>query len=181
MSTNPPEKHDGRRSNAIKTGKRMRQPPPRMGTIGSLGPGRGHVVVSLRGTRDWLETVTIQRYGEISLLHAAYINTAVRNERTAQLSQLYLKENPDLPLADRLNLLRGIGAASEARDRAIEKLKIEQTPADLWRSIYAAPLPATTPSASPPAADEPTHVEPAEIASGASVGDDAAASTEGNE
>lgn len=133
----------------MKHGGRMRKPPPRIGTIGSLGPGRGHVVINLRQLRDWLEKATLKQHGEISLLHAAYINTACRNERTAQLSQCWAKENPDLPLNDRLNLARGIGAASEARDRAIEKLKLDTKPADLWASAYAAPIPAKTPDTAP--------------------------------
>lgn len=136
MTTNPPPKPDGRATNAIKTGKRMRQAPRNGMTIGALGKGNGHIVVSLRQLRAALESAVTEQYGEVSLLHSAYINTACRHERTAQLSQRWLKENPDLPLADRLNLVRGIGAASDARDRALEKLKLGTKPADLWADLH---------------------------------------------
>lgn len=77
--------------------------------------------------------------GEITLTDAAYVNTAYRAERHAQLAQRWLAlEAENMTPADRLNYSREVTKASESRDKAIAALNLPKRPdADPWQLLQS--------------------------------------------
>jgi hypothetical protein len=75
--------------------------------------------------------------GEITLVDAAYVNTAYRAERHAQLAQRWLAlEAESMTPADRLNYSREVVRASAERDKAIAGLDLpKRHSADYWSSL----------------------------------------------
>ena len=157
--------------NALRSGQRVR-----FGLMIGGGPkATRYVTAKLCKFREALEQAVVSVHGEVSLLHAAAISTALRWERAAALSTKWFREQGDkMDVLDRVALQKAIAEASERRDKAIERLKIERKEADLWASIYAAPLPATPPQP----ADDTEAAETTADAGDASHGDESG-NTEG--
>jgi hypothetical protein len=67
--------------------------------------------------------------GEVTLTDAAFVNTAYRAERHAQLAQRWLAlEAENMTPADRLNYSREVVRASAERDKAIQALCLPKRP-----------------------------------------------------
>jgi hypothetical protein len=135
--------------------------------IGGGPKATRYITAKLCVFREALEQAVIVAHGEVGLLHAAAISTALRWERASALSTKWFRENGDaMTVLDRVALQKSIAEASERRDRALEKLKIDAKPSDLWAAVYSQPLPSTPPQ--PPADSKPA--EPPPDAADASVG-----------
>src|SRR5207247_853743 len=64
---------------------------------------------------------------------------ACRHERRAQLLERDLRTNSELSLTNRMDLLRDVSAATDSRDRCLERLKLnESTEQDFWAVIEQA-------------------------------------------
>lgn len=119
--------------NAVKHGQRCR-----FGLMIGGGPkATRYITTKLCEFRDALEQATVATHGEISIPHAAAIVTALRWERAAALSTKWFREKGDgMAVLDRVALQKAIADASERRDRAIEKLKLDAKPADVWADLH---------------------------------------------
>jgi hypothetical protein len=116
----------------------------------------------MRGFRQSLEKAVAEVHGTVSLQHAAIIQTVIRHETVAQLAQRWLRLRFDaLTDSDRLNFVRQIAASSDARDKAMRSLCLDNTTnggriLDALYSVPIEPLP-TGPGDDPPAA--PTEAD----------------------
>jgi hypothetical protein len=77
----------------------------------------------------------------------ALVATLYRHEKRCRLAERYLRIEKDLPLADRLRLLEVIGAATESRDKALERLGLGLDSATACQSSTHGPH--STPTAKP--------------------------------
>lgn len=119
----------------------------------SLPPRWAHVTRTIAELRHALETAVQERHGEIDLYHAALIQSCCRWERHSQLAGKWLRENPDLPLSERMELSRTIATASDARDRCLKSLELDSKAGrNVWdclrnpaRQTPATIIPASTP------------------------------------
>ena len=103
---------------------------------GSLPRGASYIARQTDELRQALEASTLTARGEVSLLDACAINTAVRAERLAMLAQCWLRlESDKLAPEQKLAFAREVVRASEARDRAIRELRL--SPAEVAASQAA--------------------------------------------
>ena len=86
---------------------------------------RRHVEHSTLAFRRALEAATASKHGSVSVQHAAYISSAVRHETTAQLAEAWLRVTPDLTVTEKLDIRSRIDAATARRDRAVERLGLD--------------------------------------------------------
>ncbi len=102
-----------------------------------LPKGCHHIQRATCQFRRQLETEVLTARGEVTLTDAAFVNTAFRAERHAQLAQRWLAlEAESMSPADRLNYSREVARASSERDKAIAALNLPKRPsADPWLTI----------------------------------------------
>lgn len=137
---------DGRRTNNMQHGLFS----DRVASLGKAPKGASYVGRLVGKLRRELENVLVEAKGEVSLQDALTINTACRWERHAMLANRWLAHNSaEMTFDQRLAFSRDIARASESRDRAIEKLKLDQSPQAIIANLYA---PVSPPE--PPADDE---------------------------
>lgn len=121
-------------------------------TCGRLPKGCSAIEKAMLQFRRAVEDQVAElRGGNISLYDAALINSAMRHERHAMLSQRWLwKASADeLTVTDRIRFSSEIGKASDARDKALKLLGLDVQPdRDPFAFLDSAP-PKTPP---PPAA-----------------------------
>jgi hypothetical protein len=123
----------------------QRRPGPPLGSANAIRHGmRGsampkgchHIDRATCHFRRQLEGAVLEARGEITLVDAAFVNTAYRAERHAQLAQRWLyREATSMTPADRLNYSREVVKASESRDKAIAALNLTKRPSDLWATL----------------------------------------------
>jgi len=128
--------------------------------IGSLPKGASYVRRLLGQFERHLREAVQEREGEIRTYHAALIQTACRHEGRAQLLTRWIREADDkLKLTDKVAVLKEIGAASDSRDKCLERLGLNEIASrndihSIMQSIYNAPRspqpPAVERSPSPP-------------------------------
>jgi len=113
---------------------------------GAPFPGVRKVANALRRT---IEQAVLARHGEIDLLQAAWISSAVRWECHGLLCQRWLRiEHQKLSAADRLSYSREVARASSERDKCLERLKVGKPDLkDWWQDFYRQPLTSPTPAA----------------------------------
>ena len=89
--------------------------------------------------RRRMEDCCLDTHGEVSLTHAACIQTVLRWERHAALAQRWLvKAGDDLSPADRLKFSEQIAKASSARDKALARLQLDRDDAaTIIDSLYS--------------------------------------------
>jgi hypothetical protein len=76
--------------------------------------------------REQLERECVTRFGSLDIRQAGLIQSAGRHEVRASLAARWLRVEGDrLGISDRLALLREMGNATNARDKAIEKLGLD--------------------------------------------------------
>ena len=87
--------------------------------------------------RSQVESELLSRHGEITIYMAAVMQTMSRHEGRALLLAAWLREKPDLPLTEKLSILKEIGSASDFRDRCLVKLGLDRKPehVDSFRSL----------------------------------------------
>jgi hypothetical protein len=81
--------------------------------------------------RRELEGAVTAQGRDVGVYHSALIQSACRHETRAQLLQRYLRESPDLTLAERCQLLDGIGRATDARDKCLDRMGLSAAPVPL--------------------------------------------------
>jgi hypothetical protein len=86
-----------------------------------------------------MEKAVLAGGGQLGVVEAAFIQTALRWERHAQLAQRWLrKEASSLSATERLNYSQAIAQASSNRDRCLERLGlVVAKKEDVWDSIYS--------------------------------------------
>lgn len=93
---------------------------------GRLPRGCGSIRKACDRLRRQLEDAVVYERGEVSLADAATIQTALRWERHAMLSQRWLRlEGDSLTPGDRLAFSREIARASAERDKCLRSLNLE--------------------------------------------------------
>jgi len=133
-----------------------------------LPEGARYIRRQLGQFRRHLETTILERDGELSVFHAALIQSACRHEGRAQLLTRYLRE-AGLSLADRLAVLSGIGNATDSRDKCLQRLDLDRrADIDPWK-ILDMPTHTTAEMATetPPAESDSQEADASENARGA--------------
>src|SRR5665213_1720296 len=106
---------------------------------GMLPAGARYIGRRIIKFSDFLTTTMHERTGEVSVYAAALIQTACRHESRASLLTKWLRDEKDLPLNERLAVLKEIGNASDSRDKCLKSLGLDQAAnSDPWRTIDAA-------------------------------------------
>jgi len=126
-------------------------------SLGTMPKGASYVgQLSCRFRRD-LEAAVMAIKGEISLMDAAYINTACRCERHALLAQRWLRHNAhEMTHDQRLNYSKEIANASMSRDKALGKLGIDKRQDD-FKTLYATAQNVSKPEDDTPAEQTGQH------------------------
>ena len=76
--------------------------------------------------RRELEALVIARKGDVSVMDAAAINSVLKWERHGVLANHWLREqDATLSAADKLKFSEAVAKASDNRDRALAKLKLD--------------------------------------------------------
>ena len=143
-------------------------------TAAKLPAGCQYIEHRVGQFRRQLESEIIECHGEITILSAALVQSAVRHETRAKLLQRWLREGEDevrtnvskggtngssttqttevkrttLSITERSGLLRDISSASDSRDRCIERLDLKQSNNAPWPGLPALPEPSTSEDAS---------------------------------
>lgn len=119
-------------ANRTKSGKRA------WCAVKRLPKSSGLIRQQLYAERDEIEAAVCRQHGEISLFHAALVQSALRHSGRAQLLERWLRIEADLPLNERLAVLREIGSASDSRDKCLQRLGLDQTQhSDPWAVVDA--------------------------------------------
>jgi hypothetical protein len=109
-------------------------------SLGNLPPRWANVGRVCAALRRELESAVMALRGEVSLADACTIQRACRWERHALLAQKWLRDNPDLPPAERLEFSKQIAQAGEKRDRALKSLGLptaaRSSPGDVLDDFY---------------------------------------------
>ncbi|HWL07147.1 MAG TPA: hypothetical protein VNQ76_01925, partial [Planctomicrobium sp.] len=108
-----------------------------------MPPGCAAIRRSIDQLRRQLEDACVAAHGEIGIVAAAQIQTAIRWERHAMLAQRWLRLNADaLEPTERLKYSSDIARASSERDKVISALNLnarrdEFNPAEQLRARAA--------------------------------------------
>jgi hypothetical protein len=126
-------------------------------TLGSLPASLARVERDAYAYRRVLEQAVLDVHGGISLVQAHAVDTATRWWRHGQAAQAWLKDHDgSMEHGERLSYLTAIAKAADARDKALERLKLEISPGDQMDRFYAdlragvfdaAPAPTNAPAA----------------------------------
>lgn len=109
-------------------------------SAGKLPEGCAYVEDRINVFRRKIEDCVVQAKAEISLTDASIINTAVKWERHGMLASHWLRTQYDeLSAADRLKYSEQIAKASDSRDRAIGRLKLDEVKQGILDTLYARP------------------------------------------
>jgi hypothetical protein len=127
-------------------------------TLGQLPPKLARLQRGVNQYRAALEAATIERHGQISILHAHQINLAASAELQAAVAYWALRQRAEtMTTADTLACADAITKARTKRNAAVAALGLDPpSEAELLRQLYVDPLPATDPPAATPAASEGT-------------------------
>jgi hypothetical protein len=107
---------------------------------GQLPADCGHIKRERNKLRRFIEDLVIEAKGEISLLDAALINSAVRWEVHAMLAGRKMQHAADLTTMQEVELSREVAKASDNRDKCLKSMGLEQSAnLDNWASIYEQP------------------------------------------
>ena len=107
--------------------------------LGRAPAGCGYVFRMIGQFKRAVEADVAERYGEISIYHAALIQTACRHEGRAQLLTRKLRQcEAELSHADQLATLKEIGNASDSRDKCLKLLGLDDAGRreDVLASLY---------------------------------------------
>lgn len=114
-------------------------------TAQRLPKGCGWLVRDTEALRRTIEDAVAERNdGEISIFHAALINSSIKWERHGMLSARWLRLHHDeMSHADRLTFSREVAKAASQRDKCLERLGLDKT---RRQSVIDALYSATEPS-----------------------------------
>lgn len=108
---------------------------------GKLPDGARYIEYQMNALRRQLEDAVLDARGEVDIVDAANIQTAVKWERHGALALRWLRLEVDgLKPLERLHFSREIARASTERDKAIANLNLaSNTVHDAWSVIDAKP------------------------------------------
>lgn len=123
--------------------------------LGQLPPRLARLQRGINQYRQALEAATIERHGQISILHAHQINLAATAELQAAIALWTLRQHAEsMTTADALACGGAITKARVKRNQAVAALGLDPpTQDEILRSLYDQPI---DPPAMPPAATEAT-------------------------
>jgi hypothetical protein len=102
---------------------------------GKFPRGCSYVARVLAELRRQLEAAVVAAHGQVSILHAASINSAVRHEGRAILAGRWLRLHAEsMSHTERLHYLREVSNASDSRDRCLARLGLDKD--DLLSRIF---------------------------------------------
>lgn len=107
----------------------------RLCKLGNLPDRR--VARDCQAFRRQLEALTFERHGEVRPGQELAINTATRHEIVSRLAVRWLTLHKDeLTPTERLHFLSTMAKHSDLRDKAVERLGLEQDAADVLTALY---------------------------------------------
>jgi hypothetical protein len=95
--------------------------------VGTLPKGASWIRRLVGQFRRETERAVMANEGELSLYHAALVQSAARHEARALLLSRWLKQEAAAKLADRVAVLKEIGAATNSRDHSLRQLGLNKT------------------------------------------------------
>jgi len=111
-------------------------------SLGSVPAGASYVGRLTMRLRREVENAVVASKGSVDLMDSCHINTAVKWERHSLLCTLWLrKQAPTMSHDQRLAYSRAIAKASECRDKALEKLGLDQGSVSIIDALYSMPNP----------------------------------------
>jgi DNA mismatch repair ATPase MutL len=124
----PAEKRGAPKGNVNGWKHGMRSTTERYGLILGEAPRKvKQVQLYAAKLRRSLEEIVMTHKGKLTILDQAYITTACRFEKLAQLANRWLGEKYDThSTMERLQLAKAVADASASRDKALEKLGLDQ-------------------------------------------------------
>lgn len=102
-----------------------------------LPAGCKYIEIAVNSFRRQIEDAVSESVAQSGVMQAALVHSACRHERRAQLAERWLRINADLPLNERLGLLKTISDATDSRDRCLERLRLDVAPVDPWQAAIA--------------------------------------------
>lgn len=120
------------------TRKQSRRPMRHGLRCGTL-PKCEAIECELNAWRKSLEDQTVKAKGSVSASDAGTIHTAVVQLQRERLAMKHLRESWDaLTIDQRTSLMETAANASEARDRAVQRLGIDAgKPVNIWAALHA--------------------------------------------
>lgn len=94
-------------------------------TTGSLPKGGSYIRKLIGQLKRQLEASVLEAHGEISLPHAARIQSVVRHEARCLLLARYVRQD-GLELDTRLKVLKELTDSTERRDKAVRDLALDR-------------------------------------------------------
>jgi hypothetical protein len=110
-----------------------------------LGKGNNHIRRVASEFRRALESAVLAEYSEIDVVNAGVIQSACRWEVHSLLAAKWLRQNPDMPVGEKLKFSREIAKGSSERDKCIAMLRLSAGKTDAWQAIFAAGAPQIAP------------------------------------
>jgi len=105
-----------------------------------LPKGCGYIKEECDKLRVQLENAVMNARGELSILEAATIQSAIRHETHARLAARWLRnEAADLEPNERLSFSREVARASTERDKCIRELKLNGK-ANAIEALFSKPM-----------------------------------------
>jgi hypothetical protein len=107
--------------------------------LGRFPAGASYVRRQCGRLRAVLEADVLDLDGQITVYQAALIQSACRHEGRALLLTRYLRDAKNPTLADQLAVMKEIGAATDSRDKCLQRLGIDRLAkgVDPWEVLTA--------------------------------------------
>ena len=100
---------------------------------GMLPKNCRYIEVRLNVFRRTIEDALLKSKGEISIVDAARINSAVKWEKMGMLATRWIRiEGDNLKPLDKLKFAEAVAKASDNRDRALKELGLDAKPRNPW-------------------------------------------------
>lgn len=116
-------------------------PPRHCLTAGKLPRHLAYIENKLNAFRRHVESLVMDTKGTIDITDAMLINSALKWERHGRLAQHWLRQEGDkLKVAERLRFSEVIAKASDCRDKAIDKLKLNAPQKAPWEALVVHPV-----------------------------------------
>jgi hypothetical protein len=114
-----------------------------------------------------MRTAIVDARGGMSIVDAALVQSAIRHEKRAALAERWLRVEPELTLEQRLTLMRESSAATDSRDKCLEKLKLDRADtSSILSQLYQQPPRIAEPATPVVASCDPTPNTTAEPSTG---------------
>jgi hypothetical protein len=140
--------------NAVRNGTRLARL-----TIGELPPDLAHVKREARAYRRGLEQAVVDAHGEVSVVHAHALDTAVQGQIHFGVCKWILRTKIDkMEVGDVMKCSGEMLRAKERRDAAVKTLDLDRNGRDLIDALYspAPDIPEKPPDTPSNEHDDPT-------------------------